>query len=303
MQPLFDRGIELINWLQVFDHNWLVIFFKVMTFLGDEAFYLILFPIILWVVDFRKGMRIGIIFLVSVYFNQTFKVLLAQPRPFDLVPGINLIEESGFGAPSGHAQNSTVIFGVMMAWTNKKVLKIGLVVLIFLISVSRLYLGVHFPQDILLGWFTAVVILFFYFRAFDNIGDWLEGLLPGTQLVLISFTGIVLCILVPEKTPVYVIGLGTGIGWGISLLYRYFEIDFSGSPGKRLARFVIGLVLTIPVYLVLKWILPDCETTCYIPALFVTKFLLGLWISWGVTQILNKTKTIHLKPLKNKKII
>lgn len=298
MCPVFDWGINLIQWLQTFDHKWLVIFFKVMTFMGDEAFYLILFPVILWVVDFRKGMKIGIIFLVSVYFNQTFKVLLAQPRPFDLVPGINLIEESGFGAPSGHAQNSTVIFGVMMAWTNKKFLKIGLVVLIFLISVSRLYLGVHFPQDLVLGWIVALVILFFYFRAFDNIGDWLEGLLPGTQLFLISLTGIVLCILVPEKTPVYVIGLATGIGWGISLLYKSFEIDFSGGLGKRLARFVIGLVLTIPVYLALKCILPDCETTCYIHILFVTKFLLGLWISWGVTQILNKTKTIRLKPLK-----
>jgi membrane-associated phospholipid phosphatase len=63
-----------------------------------------------------------------------------------------LVSEPSFGLPSGHAQNSVAIWGILAYSFKKNWLWSIAVILMFLIGVSRLVLGLHFPQDTLLGW-------------------------------------------------------------------------------------------------------------------------------------------------------
>ncbi len=99
----------------------------------------------------------------AVVLNQILKYLIRRPRPSHL----RLITESGFSYPSGHAMASTAFYGAMVllllnSSINKKVkylLSTTLIILIILIGISRIYLGVHYPSDIIGGWLISYLIL------------------------------------------------------------------------------------------------------------------------------------------------
>jgi undecaprenyl-diphosphatase len=90
------------------------------------------------------------------------KALVNRPRP-DLVPHLSHVATTSF--PSGHAMLSAVVYltlGAMLArfvedrWLKSFILLLALL-LTFLIGVSRVYLGVHYPTDVLAGWTAGLV--------------------------------------------------------------------------------------------------------------------------------------------------
>jgi undecaprenyl-diphosphatase len=95
------------------------------------------------------------------------KDVVRRSRP-DLLPPI--VIEPGYSFPSGHATLSTVAYGIMVLLLIHsrlpravKIVAVGaLAVLVLLVGLSRIYLGVHYPSDVLGGWLTgAVVVLLF----------------------------------------------------------------------------------------------------------------------------------------------
>ena len=100
--------------------------------------------------------------------NQTAKLIFTRPRPF----GINLIEESGFSYPSGHAMVSMSYFGFIayLLYKNQKnkFTKTILIITIFLtiitIGFSRIYLGVHYLSDVIGGFLLSIVYLIIYIK-------------------------------------------------------------------------------------------------------------------------------------------
>ena len=57
--------------------------FKTLTFMGDEAFYLLFMPLVYWSIDRRTGAGLFILLLFSAYLNAVAKVIADQPRPFN----------------------------------------------------------------------------------------------------------------------------------------------------------------------------------------------------------------------------
>lgn len=95
------------------------------------------------------------------------KVVVARTRPEVLDP---IVVEHGYSFPSGHATLSMVGYGILVVLLARSRLpplaRVGLVgvsaMLVLLIGLSRIYLGVHFPSDVLAGWVLgAVVVLVF----------------------------------------------------------------------------------------------------------------------------------------------
>lgn len=101
--------------------------------------------------------------------NAMLKAAIARVRPDLMDPGAVV---SGFSFPSGHALLSTVAYGILAAvlWRSKfatlyRALGVGMLVLVVaLVGVSRVYLGVHYPTDVLAGW-TGGLILVLAFSA------------------------------------------------------------------------------------------------------------------------------------------
>ncbi|RYG55276.1 phosphatase PAP2 family protein, partial [bacterium] len=128
---------------------------KFLSALGSEQFYLLLLPLIYWGVSRPLGVRLGALLLFSVVVNEIFKVAFAQPRPYWIDANLLISKgsaEASFGFPSGHAQNAILIWPFLALQTKRKGLWMSLAILLAAgISFSRIYLGVHYPTDILGG--------------------------------------------------------------------------------------------------------------------------------------------------------
>ena len=148
--------METITFLQGFASPALDAFFQFVTRLGNTNAYIVLLLTVYLVVDSRFGQRLGILVLVSYYLNFHLKGLLETARPFELNPALGRtpearIVESGPGFPSAHAQISLTFWGYL-AWRLKwPWFWVLAAVVITLVSVSRMYLGLHFPVDVLGG--------------------------------------------------------------------------------------------------------------------------------------------------------
>ncbi len=136
------------------------------TFLGAD-FILVTGAIIACVLTWKHRKREAVLFIslliMGVLLNVLLKVFFQRARP-DLAPLIDL--SSTYSFPSGHAMNSFIFFSILsyfvFHFTRNKRLSIVVWVccsiLIFLIGFSRVYLGVHYPSDVLAGFIAGFFV-------------------------------------------------------------------------------------------------------------------------------------------------
>lgn len=145
-------------------------FVKMVTHLGSALSFILLTVIVMLLPKEKKyGILVGINLIIAFLFNLFLKSIFSRPRPLD----INLIKESGYSFPSGHAMVSTAFYGflIYLIWqTNLKkeqkwLYSILLSVLVLLICITRVYLGVHYASDVLGG----MLISIFYLVIFTSI--------------------------------------------------------------------------------------------------------------------------------------
>lgn len=281
MEGLYAWGLQIIQALQQSPSLPLLIFFRAITFLGEEPFYLLLLPLIYWCVDYRLGARLTIVFLLAVWLNVILKDLLAQPRPFDLLPEVKLAEAEGYGLPSGHAQLGVVVWG-LIAWSRgQRAAWWAAAVVVGLIGFSRIYLGVHFPTDVLGGWLVGGAILGLYLGTRQRLEGAILGLpLRGQMLLALAVPAVLLVGYVTKETATTLPTLAGG-ALGLALM-RYSGAFSSGGPVRqRVLRYLAGLVVFAAVYVGLKVILPAEGETGYLLGRAVRYGLVGLWISYG----------------------
>jgi undecaprenyl-diphosphatase len=111
----------------------------------------------------RHGIAAAAAIIVAALGNSLIKLAVARTRPELIEP---IIREAGFSFPSGHASHSAVGYGILAVLVSRTRLPravrvgivTGLVVLVFLIGLSRVWLGVHYPTDVLAGWVAGGVV-------------------------------------------------------------------------------------------------------------------------------------------------
>lgn len=152
-------------------YNPLTIIFKFFSFLCNVWFIFILTIIIMLVSKNRKiTFYIVLNLLLCFVLNQSLKFIFARTRPED----INLIIESGYSFPSGHSMVSLAYYGFfiyLILKTNMKsnikiLYTVLLSLLVFLIGLSRIYLGVHYASDVLAGYALSLAYLILFIQFF-----------------------------------------------------------------------------------------------------------------------------------------
>lgn len=148
--------METIHLLQGFASPALDAFAMTVTNLADELVYIGLLVIAYLGFSPVAGRRLAIYFLLAIYSNGLLKQLFATARPFEIDPAVLRVPAAvdtagGAGFPSGHAQSSATFWGVAARYARRPWFIVVAVLLIALISVSRLYLGVHLPIDVIVG--------------------------------------------------------------------------------------------------------------------------------------------------------
>lgn len=281
MDTIFQRGLHFIIMIQQIDSPLLDSFFRGITLLGDELFYLLLFSFLLWCVDFYLGIRVGIIFLLSVYVNTGLKELFQQPRPFEILPEIQKSLASGYGFPSGHAQSSLVVWGSIAYWKRKPWIRYLSVILILLIGFSRIYLGVHFPTDVLGGWlFGGLILGLTYFISLKIKFNFTQVNLIFKIICITLFPVILLQI---QSSPDIISSVAalTGVSYGLLFFSSFIGGIQPGNWLQRLFSFLLGIIGIGILYLGLKLILPSEGQLFYQLSRFFRYLLLGVWISFG----------------------
>lgn len=154
-------------------------FFRVLTEFGGPLYSIILLLIVCSVLFFMmKRKDLAIWYFVTVAFgagvlNKTVKYLFRKPRPsFE-----HLVVQGGYSFPSGHAMGSIIIFGGLLFLIYKLtdqeslrwLLSFLIPVFILLIGISRIYLGVHYPSDIIGGYSLGGAWLFVSVEVFQHL--------------------------------------------------------------------------------------------------------------------------------------
>jgi len=281
MEPIWTWGLEFIATVQSIGSPPLDLFFRAITFLGEEDFFMALLPLLLWCVDYTLGMRLGMLILASFCTNVSLKRIFRHPRPFVLDPGVKRYETTGYGLPSGHAQAAVSVWGAVAAEIRQRWAWVGAVVLMILIGFSRVYLGVHFPTDVLAGWAVGVVVLLLYLRLRRPVADWVRRSDLGPKLALILGLPLVLVVLSPDEVTTAAMGVFLGVSLGALWLDRLGGFDAGGTVWQRFFRFVSGLVVLFGLRFLLKSILPGAEGWLYAVLRFLRYAVLGLWIGLG----------------------
>ena len=138
-------------------------FMLAVTTLGEETAFLMIGLIVFWCVDKRKGYYVMSVGFLGTVFNQIMKISFRIPRPWVRDPDFTILEQAreaatGYSFPSGHTQTAVGTFGAVAAFTEDRGLRRSCILLAVLVPLSRMYVGVHTPADVLVA---AAMALFF----------------------------------------------------------------------------------------------------------------------------------------------
>jgi len=290
METIWQWGLDVIRTIQLVHGPTLDAIFKAITFMGEEEFFLILLPLIFWCVDFAVGVRLAFAFLLSPYVNTVLKDLFAHPRPFELDPTVKLHDAEGYGLPSGHSQSAVVAWGTIAAGFRKTWLWVVAILLMVLIGFSRVYLGVHFPTDVLGGWTVGAVLLAAYLALEPRIEAWLKRAGLAVQLALAVAVPLALLLLHPTKDTGSSMAVMMGMGAGLALTRRVAPFSADGPLWQRAVRFLVGAIGMLTLYLGLKLVFPVEDEPLYFAMRAVRYGLVGLWAALGAPWLFRRLR-------------
>lgn len=283
MNNILDWGIQVVLWLQQFSPA-LDLPFKLITFLGGELFFLLLLPGLYWSLNRRMGARVTMLFLLSTYFNFAVKTVLDQPRPFQYDPRVHQLDEApGGGLPSGHAQNAVAVWGYLAAQFQRAWLWWLAGLLVVLISLSRLYLGMHFPTDLMGGYVLGLPILLLYLWLEPGLEAWLKAQHLIWQFGLALLVPLLLAFLLPTEEGVTISGVMLGLCLGLILERRWLGFETGGSSRQRILRFLLGAAVMVGLWLGLRLALAAFEPAFVFR--FIRYVLMGLWGAFGAPWV------------------
>lgn len=311
MDTLIENGIEWIVAIQSLG-AWLEPPMELFTFLGHENFFFLVLPLVYWSIDASLGLRIAFILSTSNYLNAIAKILFTSPRPYWVSMHVEpLSVETTFGTPSGHAQNGAALWGIIAAGINKRWAWITAFLLMFFIGFSRLYLGMHFVHDVVVGWLIGFAILLAFLKLWEPVAAWLKTKTFAGQVTIAFITSLIMiavAVLInapvsayvfpaewtdnalragPVPDPVSIEGILTsagslfGLAAGAAWIASRGGYSAEGPVEKRALRYAIGLVGIMVLWYGLGEIFPRGETMVPLILRYIRYTLVGLWVTAG----------------------
>lgn len=316
MQAWIENGIEFILAIQSWG-SWLNAPMQFFSQLGTEDFFFIVLPLLYWSIDARLGLRVGLIVATSSLLNTLGKLSFAGPRPYWVSADVQALwTETSFGAPSGHAQHAMSVWGTIALYYKTPWVRILCCLLIFFIGFSRIYLGAHFPHDVIFGWGFGAILLWAFSRFWEPVSAWL-AVKSFRQHVIIAFFTSLLWIALglfvtswrsdfqmpslwidnallanadpPAPFDIHNIftSIGTLFGLEIGLAWVHTQGGYQavGPLKKRALRYVIGLCGIFILWMGLGEIFPRGDSVLVYSLRFVRYTLVGFWVTGGAPWI------------------
>lgn len=263
--------IEIILWLQSFRSGFLDALFQFITMFGEELVIIGILGFVYWSYDKKMGEQIGITVFVSLVLNSFIKTIVRRSRPYIVDSRIDAIREStagGYSFPSGHTQGAASVFGALAIWTKKRWITITSIIIIVLVAISRMYLGVHYLTDVIIGGLLGIAITSIGYKFFSKIEP--SPKLYKYLLYVSLSIGLIMYIITlftieasPElnnaanlydKLDDTLKMLGTISGFAVGVSFEKKKVNFINHKvlWKNILRFVLGVAVVMGIRLGLK---------------------------------------------------
>ena len=158
-------GLDIVLWLQAHGNGFFDALAEALHFIGGDWVHLGALLVLYFSVDKRLGLRLLLLLALSSGTVSLLKVVFQTPRPYQVsAEVVTLGQQGGYGLPSGHVANALVVWGYTALWFKKRRLMWCVIVYALLMGWSRMYSGVHYPQDVAAGLIVGALMLRLYRR-------------------------------------------------------------------------------------------------------------------------------------------
>ena len=245
--------LEILRNIQSIANPFLDLLFQLITICGEQLVLISIISIIYWALDKKFGEYIAYSVLTSVLLNNAIKDIFKMKRPIG-EEGIRTLREetaTGYSFPSGHTQGASSFYGAMAIYLKKRVMYIIATVMIILIGFSRLYLGVHYPKDVIVGGVLGVLTSLICYKLYNKV--------ENKMLLYVITFAIFIPALTFAHSADFIKGMGTYLGFiiGIYIERKYVNFSTEGSTGNKIIRVLLGIVILLVLQLGLKVLLPS----------------------------------------------
>ncbi len=236
-------------------------FFSTITHLGEETFFIVFGLIFFWCINKKEGYYLLSIGFIGTVVNQFLKLLFRVPRPWVKDENFTIVEAAreeatGYSFPSGHTQSSVGVFGGIARWNKKLWLRIICIAACVLVPISRMYLGVHTPADVLVSVIIALILIFGLYplihKCFENIKA-MRILLVSMIVLSVGLLTFVTLYNFPSdvdmtnlengtKNAYKMLGCTLGIWVAFELDNKFIKFDTSGTLLAQILKFSIGVI-------------------------------------------------------------
>ncbi len=262
--------------------------FELITMLGEKNVLIVVITWMFWNVNKKKGFILSYTLMFSLLINSAVKISFHRPRPFQVLSGITgkrVETATGYSFPSGHTQGASTFYPTLALLFKKWWFYVVAVLISMLIALSRVYLGVHWPVDVIAAFIIGILLSIILYNilnaAFNNIkfrNNFIIYSSAGAVFLLLIFVFInkyffdgLLVLTDLYKT----VGVFSGASLGFLFEEKYSPFSVSGSYLKKALRFLTGLVLTLALLSGLKLIFPTTDVFS-----FLRYGMVGMWITW-----------------------
>ena len=265
--------LNIIRAIQSIANPFLDGLFQFITMFGEEAILIPLIAVIYWAFNKRMGEFIAYASLTSVLVNGAIKDIFKAKRPIG-EPGIRSLRvetATGYSFPSGHTQGTASFWGAIAIYLKKNYMYGISALIIILVAISRLYLGVHYPKDVLFGAIFGILTSFITYKLFNKVNN-KTALYFGTFIIFMPA-------LLYAHSADFIKGMGTFLGFalGIYVEKKYVNFSVEGTSVNKILRVVIGLAILILLKVGLKAVFPNKLVFHFLRYFIIVFFGIGLY--------------------------
>ena len=244
--------INIVEAVQGLSNPFTDFFFSFISFLGEQYIIIAVLGFLYWIYNKKFGETVAITIAVSGVFNNLIKVIVGAKRPFleypDRVENLRPGTSTGNSFPSGHTQGfSTMLFSV--AFYLKKLFVIS-AILVILMMLSRMFLGVHYLEDVLVGAVLGIIFAYIIGHFINKYYDDKEKLFRFYNYLMIGFFPFVFLFKSDDLFKTY--GMLVGLILAITFEHSFVNFDMNISKLKKFIRYFVGLIVMISLQIGLK---------------------------------------------------
>jgi membrane-associated phospholipid phosphatase len=259
--------LDIIKWFQSFANSFTDVLGELFTILGEQYVLVAVLAFIYFVYNKKTAESIAYSVFLSLCLNNTLKGIVKADRPFQVdneILGKRAQTATGFSFPSGHTQAAAVFYTSLGKQFKSKKAWTFFIIIIFLVGLSRVYLGVHFPRDIVAAVILGVATAIFGSYLYEKYAYSLKSKMILFWVTALVFFPFLFIFYKPNFSDIKVYrdfytgyALFLGFICAVYLENKYVDFDCSSPLKTRLIRFSIALLIFIIIQFGLKAILPS----------------------------------------------